>query len=126
MNCHNGDQYLKKSILSIISQTYKNWELVFWNNNSKDESEIIAKSFKDKRIKYYSTTKLTNLYEARNLAIKKTKGDYVCFLDTDDWWDKNKLKYQLAEFQKNKNIVFSYTNFYQFNEKTKKKRLFFL
>ena len=50
MNCYNGDKYLRKSIKSIISQSYKNWELIFWDNMSEDNSRNILKSFKDKRI----------------------------------------------------------------------------
>ena len=53
MNCYNGEQYLRKSLLSIINQTYKNWELIFWDNCSTDQSKKIFKTFKDKRLKYY-------------------------------------------------------------------------
>ena len=57
MNCHNGERYLKKSVYSIINQTYRNWELIFWDNKSSDNSAKIIKSFKDKRIKYYYSKK---------------------------------------------------------------------
>jgi len=45
MNCYNGEKYLKKSISSVINQTYKNWELIFWDNKSTDRSEKIFKDF---------------------------------------------------------------------------------
>ena len=48
MNCYNGESYLNESIKSAISQTYKNWELIFWDNRSKDKSAEIFKSYKDK------------------------------------------------------------------------------
>ena len=73
MNCHNGDKYLKEAIQSIINQKYKNWELIFWNNNSKDDSESIFKSFKDKRLRYFYRKKKVSLYISRNAAIKKAK-----------------------------------------------------
>ena len=38
MNCHNGEKYLKKSVSSIINQSYRNWELIFWDNKSSDNS----------------------------------------------------------------------------------------
>ena len=41
MNCYNGEKYLRKSILSILNQSYKNWELIFWDNESTDESKKI-------------------------------------------------------------------------------------
>ena len=46
MNCHNGSKYLNESIESILQQTYNNWELIFYNNNSSDKSEKIVKNFK--------------------------------------------------------------------------------
>ena len=52
MNCHNGEKYLIESISSLITQSYKNWELIFWDNNSTDNSKKIVIKFKDKRIKY--------------------------------------------------------------------------
>ena len=62
MNCHNGEKYLKKSVSSIINQSYRNWELIFWDNKSSDNSAKILKNFKDKRIKYfYSKKKLFSI-----------------------------------------------------------------
>ena len=65
MNCHNGETYLKESISSLINQTYKNWELIFWDNFSSDSSKEVLMQFSDKRIKYYYTKNFTPLYEAR-------------------------------------------------------------
>ena len=55
MNCYNGEVYLAESVKSVLSQTYKNWELIFWDNKSVDKSAEIFKSYKDKRFKYYFT-----------------------------------------------------------------------
>ena len=57
MNCLNGEEYLKDSLSSIVNQTYKNWELIFWDNRSTDKSADILKSFKDKRIRYFYAKK---------------------------------------------------------------------
>ena len=92
MNCYNGEKYLRKSISSVIHQTYKNWELIFWDNNSSDNSASIFKDFKDKRLKYYKSNNYLKLYKARNKALEKSKGKYVTFIDTDDWWLKKNLK----------------------------------
>ena len=59
--------------------------------------------FKDKRLKYYCAKKFTNLYAARNLAIKKAKGDIFYFLDVDDLWLSKKLSKQVNFFKINKN-----------------------
>ena len=124
MNCLNGEKYLKSSLRSIIEQDYKNWELIFWDNKSSDNSFKIVKSFKDKRIRYFRANKKTVLYEARNLAIKKAKGKFIAFLDVDDFWSKDKLSKQIPKF-KNKNVGLVYSNFYKYYDSTKKKRIAF-
>ena len=98
MNCHNGETFLQEAIQSVIQQKYKKWELIFWDNNSTDNSAKIFKSFKDKRLKYYFRKKVS-LYESRNAAIKKTKGKYIAFLDADDLWLPDKLSLQIKQFK---------------------------
>ena len=56
MNCYNGETYLQESINTVLSQTYKNWELIFWDNKSQDKSAEIFKGYKDKRFKYFYAT----------------------------------------------------------------------
>ena len=120
MNCHNGEKYLSKSLKSLLGQSYKNWELIFYDNISKDKSLSILNQYKDNRVKIFKTNKLINLYHARNLAITKTKGKYISFLDVDDFWDKNKLKYQIEFLERNKEYSFLYSNYYIRKESTKK------
>ena len=79
MNCYNGERYLKKSIKSVINQSYKKWELIFWDNKSQDKSKKFILSFKDKRIRYFQASRFTSLYAARNLAIKQARGKFICF-----------------------------------------------
>ena len=112
MNCFNGEKYLTESLKSIQNQNYKNWELIFWDNRSTDRSRIFFKKFKDKRFKYYYAKKFTNLYTARNLAIKKAKGKILTFLDVDDLWMPNKLLKQVNFFNKNKNAQILYSNYF--------------
>ncbi len=91
MNCYNSDTYLKEAIDSVFAQTYQNWEIIFWDNQSTDNSAEIIKSYKDDRIKYFYAPTHTPLGEARNLAIEKASGEWVAILDCDDIWDKDKL-----------------------------------
>ena len=88
LNCHNGEKFLDKSVQSILKQTYKNWELIFIDNYSTDNTSSIINKIKDKRIKYFRTRKLYKLYKARNIAVSKAKGDLISFIDADDWWFK--------------------------------------
>ena len=124
INCHNGEKYLKDCINSIIHQTYKNWEIIFFDNNSTDTSHKILREYNDKRIKYHKSKKTFSLYKARNLAVKLCRGELVTFLDVDDWWIKKKLKTQIKVFQKNYNLDILYSNIFLFFEKTKKKKIF--
>ena len=122
MNCFNGEKYLKDAIDSVISQTYKNWELIFWDNQSKDKSSEIFKSYKDKRLKYFLANQHTTLYKARNLAIEKSKGDYIAFLDTDDLWEKDKLELQMHFFN-NPEVGVVFSNAWIIKKNIKKKKL---
>jgi glycosyltransferase involved in cell wall biosynthesis len=84
MNCYNGGKYLRQAIDSLIKQTHQNWELIFWDNRSTDESESIVKSYSDNRIRYLLAQEHTCLGAARKLAVNCCKGLYVSFLDADD------------------------------------------
>lgn len=98
MNCFNGEKYLREAINSVIAQTYQNWELVFWDNQSSDGSAEIVRSYNDSRLRYFRAPTHTLLYEARNLAIAESRGEIIGFLDVDDWWTPDKLEKQVALF----------------------------
>ncbi len=119
MNCFNGEKFLNESINSLLNQTYKNWELIFFDNKSTDKSANIVKNLNDKRIKYYRSNNKIKLGLARKKALDKANGEFIAFLDTDDIWEKNKLNLQLKTF-KDKKVGFSITNSIFFNEKKEK------
>ena len=99
MNCRNGEQFLRESLNSIIAQTYKNWELIFVDNMSTDNSKKIFEEYKDERFKYYKTNSDMNLGAARQIALNNCKGEFISFLDTDDLWEENKLEKQIPYFE---------------------------
>ena len=108
VNCYNGEKYVSRCLKSIFSQTHKNFEIIFWDNLSTDKSQNELKKFKDKRIRYFKSKKFLKLYEARNFAINKAKGDYIAFLDIDDTWEKKKLQLQLKKIiNTNSDVCFS-------------------
>ncbi len=121
MNCHNGEKYLEQSVRSVIAQSYDNWELIFWDNVSKDNSKKIIDRFSDKRIKYFKSRSFLKLYASRNLAIQKANGKFITFLDTDDMWQTNKIEKQIDFFSHNKDIEIVYSNYYIFDEAKNKK-----
>ena len=118
MNCYNGEKYLNESLNSILKQTYKNWEVIFFDNKSTDNSKKIFKKIKDKRFKYFRSKKKLTLYTARNYAVKKAKGSYISFLDVDDLWVKNKLYKQMNLINKKKSS-FVFSNCYILSKKKK-------
>lgn len=124
MNCLNGDKYLKQAIDSIYAQTFQDWEIIFWEDlASNDRSGEIVQSY-DKKLIHIKADVSVPLYAARNLAIKKAKGDYVAFLDCDDMWMPSKLEDQLSLFKKDREVGLVYSDAILFNEQGKEKRLF--
>ena len=122
MNCFNGEKYLKEAINSIINQSYQNWELIFWDNQSNDNSAKIFLDYKDPRLSYYISSSHTPLGAARNEALKKAKGDWLGIIDTDDIWEKNKLEKQINALNEsnydNETIGLIYSRVAGINEKS--------
>ena len=94
VNCFNGSKYLKEALDSIYSQTFHDWEIIFYDNQSNDGSAAIARSY-DFRLKYFKSESLIPLGAARADAVLKATGEWVAFLDTDDLWYPEKLETQL-------------------------------
>ena len=90
---YNQCNLLKKSIKSVIKQTFKNWELIVIDNKSTDDTKKFVKKISklDKRIKYLSISNKGILAKSRNLGIRKSKGQWIAFIDSDDIWFKDKL-----------------------------------
>ena len=80
----NREKKLKKAILSVINQSYTNWELIIVDNNSSDESEALVNSFKNKNIFFYKIDNKGIIAKSRNFGVSISNGDYICFLDSDD------------------------------------------
>ena len=100
INCYNGEKFLKDTLDSVINQTYLNWEIIFWDNQSTDNSKKIFQSYNDKRFKYFSSSKHEILGKARQLAFEEVKGEWLGILDCDDLWYPNRLEIQMKEIAK--------------------------
>ena len=118
MPTYNSSKYLKESILSIISQTYLNWELIITDDASTDRTIQIIKKLclKESRIKLFELDKNSGSASARNNSISFSTGNLIAFCDSDDIWDKHKLEKHI-EFHKENHEVFSFTNIIIINEK---------
>ena len=123
MNCYNSEMYLRQSIDSVYNQSYYNWELIIWDNQSTDSTAQIANSYNDKRIRYFLAEKHTPLGEARNMAIEKSTGEIIAFLDSDDLWLPKKLEKQIILFD-NEKVGIAICDTIFFNQKGKNKQLY--
>lgn len=111
INCYNSEKYLRETIDSLLSQTYEDWEAIFWDNCSTDKTSEIIANYNDSRFRYFLAEKNTPLGEARNLAMEKVRGEYLCFLDSDDIWDNSFLKIGITCLVGDRKLVGFYSNF---------------
>jgi len=94
INCYNGEKYLREAIDSVYAQTFEDWEIIFWDNASTDQTPNIAATY-DSKLKYFRSSQLITLGAARKEAVIKSTGEWIAFLDCDDSWFSNKLQVQL-------------------------------
>jgi glycosyltransferase involved in cell wall biosynthesis len=109
INCHNGRRYLREALDSVYAQTFKDWEIVFWDNLSTDDSGEIARSYRGP-LRYFRGESFLPLGAARNAAIAEARGKYVAFLDGDDTWAPEKLKCQVALLERGSALVYADCN----------------
>jgi len=107
---YNSAKYIGDAIMSVLEQTYPNWEMLIVDDCSKDNTAEVVKQFTDPRIKYFRLERNYGAAIARNKALDRAQGKYIAFLDADDMWKKDKLEKQLNFMMKN-NIGFSFTGY---------------
>ena len=110
----NSSQYIEETLNSIISQSFKNWNLLLVDDNSDEKTKnILTKYQKNNKIKITWLKDNKGAGYCRNLAIKNSRAEYIAFIDSDDIWEKEKLTTQLDFMIKNK-YYFTYTNYTSF------------
>lgn len=94
MSVRNGESFLRKSLASVLEQSYSEFEFIIVNNGSSDSTSEILGSIKDKRLKVYSVGSALNytLGQALNFGLSKCRGDFICRIDADDVWLPYKLE----------------------------------
>ena len=132
----NNIKYFFLTLKSILNQTYKNFSIVIiYDDENKLDLIEIKKFIKEKKIikkiKIIDNQKNIGVGRSRNIGIKYSKSEYIAFIDSDDLWDKNKLKLQI-KFMKKEKIPISHTSYFLINEngekisiRIAKKNLFF-
>ncbi len=119
----NTENYIAKSIQSVIDQTYKNWELIIVDDCSSDHTDEIVASFQDERIIYLKNEQNRGAALTRNKALREAQGEWIAFLDSDDLWEPQKLEYQIR-FMKKNNLIFSYHEYEKIDEKSRPLNIF--
>lgn len=89
LTCYNAEKYLHETFKNVLNQKYNNFEIIVTDNCSTDNTVKEIKKFKSKKIKLYLMKKNIGRVQALNFAIKKSKGKYICILDSDDCLEKN-------------------------------------
>lgn len=92
MSAYNAQNTIRRAIRSVLNQTYKDVELIVVNDCSTDDTEKIIKKYKDNRIVYIKHDVNLGAGCARNTGIKHATGDYIAFLDSDDYYNKEYLQ----------------------------------
>ncbi len=117
----NRAHTLPRAINSVLSQSYTNWELIIVDNFSQDNTISIMSAFTDSRIKFYQTINDGSApASTRNYGISKANGDFIAFLDSDDWWTNNKLEIGVSYLQRGYDFI--YTDYILVNSVTKSSR----
>jgi len=122
---YNRGNLIDQTIQSVINQSYNNFEYIIIDDGSNDNTEEVVKNFNDERIKYYKQDRLSNLSKLTNIGIKKSSGELIAILDSDDLWHESKLEKIIEIFKKNQAINYVTHNIQYFIDKNKLEKPFY-
>lgn len=118
MPSYNTGRFISETIESVLAQSYSNWELIIVDDCSKDNTDdVVSQYLADERIRYIKNETNSGAAVSRNRALREAKGKWIAFLDSDDLWEQDKLKNQIA-FMVNNDYHFSYTNYVEIDEES--------
>tara|TARA_B110000977_G_scaffold201338_1_gene295426 strand:- start:6629 stop:7384 length:756 start_codon:yes stop_codon:yes gene_type:complete len=117
---HKKRNFIDQTIRSILSQSYKKFELIIiYDDSDKTDLFFLKKLIKNNsKIKIVVNKNNIGAGRSRNIGLLKSKGRYICFIDADDIWTKNKLRIQINFMKKNK-LLISCTSYKVINEQNK-------
>lgn len=120
MPSYNCGKYVEETIRSVQAQTYQNWEIIFMDDCSKDDTILKVSALRDKDSRIHLYQNISNLGAAvsRNNALREAKGRWIAFLDSDDTWEPEKLEKQV-KFMEENGYAFSYTGYQEIDSYSK-------
>ena len=117
MPAYNSKQTIAGSVKSVIAQTYTHWELIVVDDGSTDNTAKVITDMNHPQIRVINQQN-GGQSSARNHGIRLAKGDYIAFLDADDYWLEKKLDYQIRYFENaSESVGLVHTNYIEFNDK---------
>jgi len=103
---YNRANDLKRALNSVQAQTFTNWELIVVDNHSVDDTDQVVNDFNDSRIRLFKVHNNGVIAASRNVGIREASGEYIAFLDSDDWWKPEKLRLSLDALNAGADIVY--------------------
>ena len=125
----NRADLIPKAIQSVLDQTYQNWELIIVDNFSDDGTKEVVDSFRDSRISMLLIPRTGSVAASRNFGVRHSKGEWIAFLDSDDWWFPEKLSSVREAIQSDPDLIYhdlqiaSGPDDAKFHRKTKSRKL---
>ena len=105
MPVFNGEDFIEEAIQSVVIQSFLDWELIIIDNYSTDNTKSIIDTFRDGRIKYLQFRNNGVIASSRNFGISQSQGEFIAFLDADDFWYPNKLEVCMKELHAGFDLV---------------------
>lgn len=102
----NRAKMLERAIESVVKQSYLNWELIIVDNSSSDNTDEVVANFKNNKIRLLKIQNNGSIGKSRNYGIQNSRGEWVAFIDSDDWWLPNKLRDCVAECTDMVDLIF--------------------
>jgi glycosyltransferase involved in cell wall biosynthesis len=103
---YNRAEELKRALQSVFGQTFTDWEVVVVDNHSIDNTDSLIESFNDPKIRLFKIHNEGVIAASRNLGLKHASGEYIAFLDSDDWWHPQKLEVSLKYLERGADVVY--------------------
>ncbi|MDC0424840.1 glycosyltransferase [Candidatus Pelagibacter ubique] len=103
---YNRAKFIDKALKSIFDQTFKNWEIIIVDNYSTDDTEKVILKYKDYRVRCLKIDRSGIVAKSRNAGIREAKGEWIAFLDSDDWWTNDKLEICLKNIDINVDFIY--------------------
>ena len=105
---YNHANFLGRALKSVVDQTYTNWEIIVIDNHSTDHTNEVMEVYSDPRIKYLKINNNGVIAASRNMGIQEANGEWIAFLDSDDWWTEDKLQECFKAINDNVDFIYHY------------------